>query len=275
MIKRSFIKEYNFKPKLRDVEVDGKGLLLSIDSSNKSSAKLFSFLSEENKVSNLLNLLEEKDRNLYEVIRDGYKIKPFIDFDCKDVDKYDFSDCINFILELENQIENVIRLTNSKLTESVQFGVYTSSTKDKLSFHIIVLNYYVISTLECKQLILKSIDRLKYQPLSKYIDMKIYNNNRSFRLLGCTKTSRLAFKKSYEDEEINQHKVYEDSLITQVNEDSIKIHIEVDTKVKSISKSISINDEKINVILSNLNIVRFVDYNEWIKLLFILKAQPL
>jgi hypothetical protein len=71
--------------------------------------------------------------------------------------------------------------------------VYNSSVKDKLSYHIIVTNYYLCNNDESKCFYDKIMERLdeKYR---KFVDPAVYSTVQQFRIVGCSKYKKNNFK---------------------------------------------------------------------------------
>lgn len=123
-------------------------------------------------------------RCFFECIFSNQARKPYFDIDIPLPDKHLEAS------ELIKEMKNVIR---KKLPES-KIIVYSSHTSSKISYHLLVANYYLQNHLEAKIFaddIIKEISN----PFSKYIDSCVYKSIQQFRLLGSHKYKKNNMKK--------------------------------------------------------------------------------
>jgi len=83
------------------------------------------------------------------------------------------------------------------LAESIDYSdivITTSSDHTKHSFHIIVLNYYVLNNEEAKEFALTVSNALP-EYINKIIDKAVYNKTQSFRVFGSAKCGTTRYKR--------------------------------------------------------------------------------
>ena len=129
---------------------------------------------------------EYNNKCFYELITEKKFRKPYFDIDIDDI-KLD-----------EKIIIDEIILSISKILEDAVILIYSSHTKDKISFHIVIGNYYFINNQENKNFYQKVIENLKKET-SEYVDSKVYNTVQQFRILGSHKYEKTNVKIFRED----------------------------------------------------------------------------
>ena len=142
--------------------------------------------------------IPEKYNCFYETILEDKRRKPYFDIDINIESDIDFEyivliktpDLKSFDFEyIEKDIVEEIKNSIIKLVENAVIVVYSSHTKNKLSFHIIVSNYYFTNHNECKEFYKKVVEDIK-EEYREYIDETVYKNTQQFRILGSHKNGK-------------------------------------------------------------------------------------
>lgn len=134
----------------------------------------------------------ETQRHYYEIISDKCKgFKPYIDIDMGLDKEFDEETKKKIDTDLFNLVENIKVILSHILIENSVFNVliYDSSYGTKISYHIVVDKLYVTNNIVLKNIIEYIQEKIKTNPLSQYIDTKVYKMNQQFRLLGSSKLS--------------------------------------------------------------------------------------
>lgn len=124
--------------------------------------------------------INERENCFYEIILEKKYRKPYFDIDL-DIEN---NEDINEKLIIEN-----LKLSIKTLIEDSIILIYSSHTEKKLSFHIIINNYYFVNHEECKNFYDKIIEIIdeKYQ---KFVDNSVYKTIQQFRILNSHKYNR-------------------------------------------------------------------------------------
>lgn len=138
----------------------------------------------------------ESYRHYYEIIYDKCKgFKPYIDIDMGLDKEFDEETKKKIDIQLFNLVENIkvilshILLESSSKKTPFEVLIYDSSYGTKISYHIVVDKLYVTNNIVLKNIIEYIQEKIKTNPLSQYIDTKVYKMNQQFRLLGSSKLS--------------------------------------------------------------------------------------
>ena len=115
----------------------------------------------------------ETNKNFYEIISGIQRL--YMDIDIKSDEKDIFD---QYIFDLLSHIKTIY--------SDATTNVYTSHRPGKLSYHVLITNYYARDNTQCKFYI-DSILKDFSSPLKPYIDMHVYKQNQLLRLLGCSK----------------------------------------------------------------------------------------
>lgn len=123
---------------------------------------------------------KQEHKTFYEII---YKEqKPYFDIDIDDVT----IDGDQLIKDLHDVLKNLIQKT-------FLFLVYTSHTKSKKSYHVVLGNLYLSDCEEMKNLLFEVLENL-VNPNKKYIDKNVYKSSQHLRLLGSHKYNKMNVK---------------------------------------------------------------------------------
>lgn len=125
------------------------------------------------------NKIPENKMCFFECIMDYQNKKPYFDID---IESNEF-DTIPLIEELKNNINFIL----NKYEYSIL--VYTSHTKEKKSFHIIINGVYFSKKEELISFFDKIIERTSEKYI-KYFDKSVYSNTQLFRMLGSKKYNK-------------------------------------------------------------------------------------
>ena len=261
----------NFKFKLK--EVDNSKYIIASDYKCKDG-KIVKCFMNVNSIDDYSRMVNNKSlhKHLYEVIREGYKRKFYCDIDCNDVENYEWDDFEVFIYDLQKAIAEELEIQY----ENLVCCVYDSNTSKKFSYHLVLLEYYLNNCADCLifyQNVMKRVEN----PMKKFLDSSVYTKNRCFRLLGCSKLGKNNVKQPIEEPELNLHDKYSDSVISYVPPFYKEIKVFKSKKSKNVEvqknkQVVKKLDTNVTKILDNLDLSRFTNYNEWLKLLFILKG---
>lgn len=167
------------------VQKTGDELIL-IARDDPKMKKLFTAFNDYSLLYKYQSSLDLSDRNLYEMIPGDQKQKIHFDIDVTDM--------IGFVEEefIDMLIDGIKKYIKVELDLSQDILIFTSHGKYKLSYHVIVNNYYLNDVNETRQFV-KAI-LADYCKLNLFVDNKIYTMNRQFRLYGSCKigdTSRI------------------------------------------------------------------------------------
>lgn len=138
----------------------------------------------------------EKINNcFYEIITENQLRKPYFDIDI-DINKKD---------EINKNKDDIIKEINTAILSLVKDAIiliYSSHTNVKISFHVIIANYYFYNKDEGKNFYNKVVELIKeeYRP---YIDNSVYKSTQQFRILGSAKHNKQNTKIFREDLSVN------------------------------------------------------------------------
>lgn len=124
---------------------------------------------------NFKDRLNFKDVCFYEIIREDSTRKPYFDIDMP----------AGSLEKPDSMVLEILEIIKTLLTE-VTILVYTSHTKTKNSYHIVVSNYYLDNHLGAKKFFQTVKEKLNilYYP---YLDESVYKTIQQFRILGTHK----------------------------------------------------------------------------------------
>ena len=151
----------------------------------------------------------ESSKHYYEVIHGEQK--PYFDIDIKVKD---------FKGDPENLIKNLIDSINKILGES-EIIIYNSNGIKKLSYHVLVLDKYVRTYRENKNICLSIIDGMD-EEFQEYMDSSVYTSTRLFRMVNSEKEGSLRMKRLGE-KETTKFKDFCRSLVTYIDGDATLI----------------------------------------------------
>jgi len=129
----------------------------------------------------------DEEKCFYEMMREEDGRKPYFDIDIDDL-SFDFTSMIE-------QIKNTII---DMIGKKIKILVFDSSTKTKLSFHIIVDDVYLQSYKELLTFYDKVEEKLS-EKNKKYMDRSVYKSVQQFRISGSCKFMKDNIKKLRED----------------------------------------------------------------------------
>lgn len=118
------------------------------------------------------------DKNYYEIINGWQRL--YMDIDILVTEGISIDEVIAFISALEK---------HSCLFYGDTANIYSSNTKTKYSYHIIMETKYAPNNIECKEKIVEMLKTFDH-PYKKYIDMKVYRKNQLLRLMGSSKMGK-------------------------------------------------------------------------------------
>jgi len=118
---------------------------------------------------------------LYEVIRGCRRHKMYFDIDARGEM---FEESVNVVKSLKMVIQSLI--------PEAEIGVFTSSSSEKSSFHIIIDGYHVDNNAESLAVYRTVMDKLSYSGEVK-VD-RLYSSNQQLRILGWSKPGKGRFK---------------------------------------------------------------------------------
>jgi hypothetical protein len=127
------------------------------------------------------------EKCFYEMMRETDGRKPYFDIDIDDI-SFDY---IPMIEELKNILIKII-------SKKVKILVFDSSTKTKLSFHIVVDNFY-LQTYKELLCFFDSIKEKISEEYKIYLDRSVYKSVQQFRIVGSHKWGKENTKKLRED----------------------------------------------------------------------------
>jgi hypothetical protein len=205
------------------------------------------------------------NRNVFEIILGEKYQKLYFDIDIKVDNNTDFNEAFIFLNEL---ILTIIKCSNYQILQTDIFICNSHSSKDKLeklSYHIIIQNWYVIDNIQNKIFCNLVYNNLSH-PWKEHIDRSIYKNIQNFRcIFSCKNESNRykypdnlsPFKVSNEDPKIKDFLELKASLVTLVPECNL-LHIK-EFSENNIPKILH-NNLEVNDIL----IETFLNYQETI-----------
>lgn len=119
------------------------------------------------------------EKHYYEIINDLQKI--YFDIDILNEEgKIKAEDVKEFISSFKDHIKKIY---------GDKINIYTSDTKTKYSYHVIIYNVAVKDNVQCRARAEQILETFNH-PFKKYIDMKIYRKNQLLRLLGSSKLNK-------------------------------------------------------------------------------------
>lgn len=126
--------------------------------------------------------IDISEKHFYEVIQGDKCQKPYFDIDISDITE-PYEEIKDTIVET---IVEVFQKNEIFLDFSKDILVFSSHGKSKFSFHIIVDNYCYLNNVEAKQMFQIVYNKLP-ENIKPYLDDKIYNKNRQFRIVNSKK----------------------------------------------------------------------------------------
>lgn len=133
----------------------------------------------------LINSTPDQDRCFYEIIFGNQPRKIYFDIDVKIKENIDYDDIIK---NLKHSINALIGKTDTVIF------VYTSHTKEKKSYHVVVQNYYLNDKDESKCFYEETMKHIKPK-YKEFIDSAVYSSVQQFRSLGSRKFGKDNIKK--------------------------------------------------------------------------------
>jgi hypothetical protein len=253
--------------------------LFSFDITCSGGYKYFNVLSN----NEIFDIITQGNQYFYENYEDNQPIKLFIDLDCK-MNTHNYNKIDDLINDALNEI---IPILNEFGYEEIPIIILDATTPIKLSSHIIF-----------PTVIFKTIRHMKHFMTNiksdltenKIIDPSVYRVG-CLRLLHCSKMGKnneLKFYKSFNYEYTSDKQLFEDTLITNVNQDIKYIVYEdviipkvinehkiiINNKVINLKQSLcqQPTDEEINNVLDMLPMSFNDEYIKWIIVLNIMKG---
>ena len=252
---------------------------------------LYTYFDDYISLFNYMNKFSEKNRHFFEVVPEDYFQKPRFDLDIdvsklqsllkqKNVNLFD-----NFVI-VQNLVKTIILVFkeyyNIDISIKEDILIFSSHSKEKISYHIVIDNYCHSNYKEAKQfykLIIKympeNINFLEKDFYKVFIDRGVYGRNQNFRIVGSTKFHQKRTKKllncwNFENKTINtewksmnkEHKkliTLNKSLLTNTFFCKILPDIVVNEKFKkyNIQNILNLNNEIVNQAFEIL-----INYNE-------------
>lgn len=139
--------------------------------------------------------INENENCFYEIVLEKQFRKPYFDIDFHIT-------TLNNKEELEKDIIENLKSSLSKLLEDAIILIYSSHTEKKLSFHVIINNYYFTNHEECKNFYDKTIENIK-EEYREYFDSSVYKTVQQFRILNSHKYEKDNKKIFREDLSLN------------------------------------------------------------------------
>ena len=149
----------------------------------------------------LQGTLDRRLRNFYEVIPNNVPVRFYLDFDgdYKEYPEFRNTDKEAIIAQVIECIQNAFQ-QHYKQLEPLQLRILDSSSDQKLSLHLIGHDTFAWRDTACLKTFVKHIRQAVFQKLLgrdppekdrvKLVDLSVYDDNKKFRLLGCTKRSQ-------------------------------------------------------------------------------------
>ena len=172
---------------------------MAIDIGDKSCKSFDSFSSHDSFI-NFKNSLKIKEQNFYEIIRE--ESVEYYDCECDDINELFilYNTTYDFLVE-KRFIKNLVQARKDFLSNNDEWNItdkdlihiyILSSTKDKkFSLHITIRSNYYFPDLITRIEYFKSFFQfIKDYDIFKFIDSKVYNKDRLFRIIGSTKKGK-------------------------------------------------------------------------------------
>lgn len=162
----------------------------------------FAYIDNPSKLRKLINETPEDEKSYYEVILGDKPRKLYFDLDCEiekieeklgEDNETDYVDYVNKMVRklkkaIINEISEKLEKDFDKVNDSIIILVYSSNTKKKFSYHIVVYNYYVKNNIEARVFYEQIMKRLgEGSEYEDFIDPKVYSKIQQFRIVGCIK----------------------------------------------------------------------------------------
>lgn len=155
--------------------------LFPVAKDDKKAKKLFTVFLNPLIAFEYQNSLPQDQRNLYEIIPGDTYQKIHFDIDISPLLFHTFDET-KFLDQL---ISILIEITKVDFDLNRDILIFTSHGASKRSYHIIIDNYCLKDCNESRKLL--SLINLRCPEAATFIDSKIYNKNRQFRLYGSSK----------------------------------------------------------------------------------------
>ena len=159
-------------------------------------------------VKEIEHLIEDtklEDRNYYEVIRGDKPQKIRFDIDASiKKDEKDMKGLTPLLIDdIKSMFLNILKeaiIHTFLIQYQIEFDkkdicIDDSSTKTKVSFHVMIQKYHVINAKENKLFYDQVIENIRRDDFKSIIDKAIYSNFQCFRLRGCCKMKKNNIKK--------------------------------------------------------------------------------
>lgn len=159
---------------------------------NERSNRMFSIFNDYFEFKNFLKNFEPLDRCFHEIIPGDARQKMRYDIDMKNV-TLEFAEFVKDDL-LTACYETFQELCGVTLMINQDILIYTSHSEQKMSYHVIIDNYYFRDHNECKKVYNYTISKLSDRSYSCFIDHAVYSSMQSFRIVNCTKLGQDRFK---------------------------------------------------------------------------------
>jgi hypothetical protein len=203
---------------------------MEIKGTNNKVCKVFSSFEKIQEVYDYINLFEPYHKHFYEIIIGSKKQKPHFDIDLDSRDP-------NYIKYHNDEDLDIV---NSKIVKSLvdtillvdPFAIiktYTSNSNNKRSTHVIIINYHHDNNIEANDFYNIIIDNIDVE-YSTFIDKSVYKSIQQFRLLGCCKIDTTRVKICSFETKMSEFETFKQSMISNVEEDSTKISVVLNSK---------------------------------------------
>lgn len=168
---------------------------------------------DSDRIIELKNKYNERTNRVYSVFRDYFEFKKYIrNFEQQDLCFHEIipgearqkmrfdldikSSNLSYGEKVKDELLNACYITMKDLC-GIQLIlhqdvlIFTSHSNEKISYHIIIDNYYFRDNIECKKFYDYAMTMVSDKSL---IDHAVYNSMQSFRIVNCTKINQLRFK---------------------------------------------------------------------------------
>lgn len=167
--------------KVYGVEELSKSYVMSYQT---KSTRLFALFDTVNEIEEYIENTNPNTLHFYEVIKNrGQKPHFDIDIDTRKFKRVNGPDVVKNIIQT---ICKVLESVGVHINIFKDILIYDSTGKDKISYHIIVDNYYHVDHKEAHAFYRKIIDQLP-EKYKWFIDHSVYTKSQQFRLLGSRK----------------------------------------------------------------------------------------
>jgi len=160
-----------------------------IENSSKSSesewTRVYTAFKSASGFYEFMRNTEPEKRCFFEIILGSKNQKPHFDVDIN-------VSTLKEGVSLDAFADDLIKTLTSTISDNLQktgtpkINVYTSHSKDKRSYHIVVENYYHRSNKEASAYYRQIVDKLP-EHMRQYVDLSVYGPSQQFRLLGSSK----------------------------------------------------------------------------------------